>query len=427
MRIVQRIPLAYGLRIVGITMMALLGCSANGEVDSTVPAPIASTSVQVGLDRVASGDVVLDIDGPVGLVTHAAAVTADGEHAIDVLRAAGVDLVRLFAPEHGLRSRAAAGEHVADGSDPLSGLPVVSLYGEHRKPQPEHLRDLEALVVDLQGAGVRFYTYVSTLLLSLEAAAEEDIELVVLDRPNPLGGERIEGPVAASRDVVPASFVNKAPGPLVHGLTFGEMARYVNSLRDDPAQLTVVPMRGWQRRMTWRETGRAWVPPSPNLRTPEAALAYPGVALLETTNVSEGRGTATPFLVFGAPWLHPQTIGLEAAWVSGMRLIPTEFTPRSSESAPNPKYVDELCRGWRVEIVDQQPVYAYGQGLRVLTRLSRQTGFAWRRDGEALTWLVGTPTVYEALSSGRSVEEILAADREDQARWREQRSSALLY
>src|SRR5262249_57503440 len=177
---------------------------------------------------------------------------------------------------------------VADDTDPLARLPVVSLYGEKNKPSPEDLKDLAALVYDLQDGGVRFYTYISTMILALDAAADADVEFVVLDRPNPLGGERVEGPESDPRDAVPASLVNTAPGPLVHGMTAGEMAQYVNGQRSKPARLTVVPMHGWKRSMTWAETGRTWVAPSPNLLSPEAALVYPRTTLLQRTNASDG-------------------------------------------------------------------------------------------------------------------------------------------
>ena len=195
----------------------------------------------------------------VGLLAHAPSVTGDGRHAIDVLRGVGVDVRRLFGPEHGLRGEAAAGEKVTSGVDPVTGIRFVSLYGKSQKPTPADLDGLEGLVVDLQGAGVRFYTYVSTLLLCLEVAADVGIEIWVLDRPNPLGGVLIEGP---ERDPAqPVSLVSIAPGPLVHGLTLGEMARFANARRRDPGRVSVVTMTGWSRGMTWGETGRPWVKP----------------------------------------------------------------------------------------------------------------------------------------------------------------------
>ena len=347
-----------------------------------------------------------------------------GRHAVDVLRERGLHVVRLFAPEHGLRGQAAAGESVEGGRDPASGLPVVSLYGDRRQPGPADLAGLDVLVFDLQDAGARFFTYVSTLILALEAAADAGIEFVVLDRPNPLGGERIEGPASAPRDAVPASFLNLAPGPLVHGLTLGEMATYVNARLAKPARLTVIPMEGWKRSMTWADTGRPWVPPSPNLRSVEAALAYPGTALLEATNVSEGRGTESPFLLLGAPWLDVSGVVVS---VPGFRLEPVRFTPRSSPAALQPKQEDQECRGLRVLVTDPAKVEPYRLGISLLAVLARQRGFEWRDDGDALTRLVGTPRLIEDLRAGKAVEEILAADAADHAAWRRDRRPALLY
>lgn len=383
----------------------------------------ASGPVRVGLE------VVRDEGGGalrgrrVGLLTHAAALTADGKHAIDVLRGSGVEVVRLFAPEHGLRSRAAAGEKLGSGTDSASGLPVVSLYGEKDAPAAEDLEGLDALVVDLQDAGVRFYTYASTMLLSLEAAWRAGLAVVVLDRPNPLGGERLEGPVRASPEVVPWSLVSRAPGPLVHGLTLGEMARLLARDRPD-ARLSVVAMNGWRRDMTWEETGRPWVPPSPNLRTAEAALAYPGTCLLEATTVSEGRGTPAPFLLLGAPWLDPAPLRrLEAP---GFRLEEARFRTAVSEAAPHPKHLGLESRGVRVRVVDARRAEPYALGVRLLHAARRQQGFAWSRPG-GLDRLLGTPGVREALERGASPEEVLAADRPGIAAFREQRRAALLY
>jgi uncharacterized protein YbbC (DUF1343 family) len=359
----------------------------------------------------------------VGLLTHAAALTADGRHAVDVLRGSGVEVVRLFAPEHGLRSRAAAGEKLGSGTDPASGLPVVSLYGEKDAPAREDLAGLEALVVDLQDAGVRFYTYASTMLLSIGAAWRAGLPVVVLDRPNPLGGVRLEGPLRASPEVVPWSLVSRAPGPLVHGLTLGEMARLAARGRPG-ARLSVVAMKGWRREMTWEDTGRPWVPPSPNLRTAEAALAYPGTCLLEATTVSEGRGTDAPFLVLGAPWLDPWP--LTRLEVPGFRLEAITFRTRASEAAPRPKHLEQESRGVRVRVVDSIAAAPYALGVRLLHALRRQAGFAWTSEG-ALDRLLGTPRVREALERGASPEEILGADRPAIAAFREERKAALLY
>jgi beta-N-acetylhexosaminidase len=390
------------------------------------PKPAAGAAVvQAGLD-------VLETENPprlkgkkVGLVANTASVTADLRWSGDVLAKHGVELVRLFTPEHGLRAQAADGAAVADGKHERTGLPIVSLYGKKRKPAPADLEGLDALVFDLQDAGVRFYTYVSTLMLCLDAAGEAGIELVVLDRPNPLGGERIEGPVG-ERTAVPESFVNMAPGPLVHGLTLGEMARFVNDMRPKPVKLSVVPMKGWSRAMTWADTGRSWVPPSPNLRDPDAVLAYPGVALLAMTNVSEGRGTETPFLLLGAPWIKTEDL-LAAVTVPGFALEAATFTPKESDAAPDPVHEGTECAGARVKVTDAKAARPYTLGVALLRALRAQPGFEWREGGAAFDARVGTRRLREALERGLTVEAIVEADAAAIEAFKAQRKASLLY
>jgi uncharacterized protein YbbC (DUF1343 family) len=411
----------------------------------------ASPRVVVGLERV-EADKGAPLRGRrVGLLAHAVSVAADGRHAIDVLRGVGVDVVRLFGPEHGLRGLAAAGEEVGGGVDAASGLPVVSLYGARTKPSAEDLRGLDVLVVDLQDAGVRFYTYASTMLLSLEAAAEAGLEVVVLDRPNPLGGERVEGP---ERDpAMPFSLVSAAPGPLVHGLTLGEMALIATrehlsprggsagtadpsgrvepkSLgmtgRDKPGRVSVVRMSGWKRIMTWSDTGRPWVNPSPNLRSAEAAMAYPGTCLLEATNATEGRGTEAPFLLVGAPWMKAETVAREAA-TPGFALEPTAFTPEASAAAPQPKHLGVRCQGLRVRVTDPAAARPFALGLGLLIALRRHPEFQWVREGAWLDTLSGTKAVRAAMERGDGVDAILAAETPAIERWRREREASLLY
>jgi uncharacterized protein YbbC (DUF1343 family) len=265
----------------------------------------------------------------------------------------------------------------------------VSLYGKKTKPTPADLAGLDALVFDLQDGGVRFYTYMSTMLLCLDAAAETGVEMVVLDRPNPLGGLRAAGPTADPQ--ARGELLSMAPGPLVHGMTMGEMARYANAHRRHPARLTVIPMTGWRREMTWADTGLPWVRPSPNLRSADAALAYPGVALLEATNVSEGRGSEAPFLLFGAPWLDAPALAT-ALSVPGYALEPTRFTPRASGAAPQPKYRDQDCAALRVHVTDPHAADPYALGLALLSALTRQPGFEWRENGAERDRLLGTRT-----------------------------------
>lgn len=387
----------------------------------------APPTVRVGLEVVEGQGGKPLLGKRVGLVAHAASVTADGRHAVDVLRALGVDVRRLFGPEHGLRGTAAAGQYVAGGTDVASGLPVVSLYGEHNAPQPEDLEGLDALVLDLQDAGVRFYTYAATLVLCLGAAAEAGIEVIVLDRPNPLGGVNIEGPMRDPTEDLPERLVNLAPGPLVHGLTLGEMARFANARSARPARLTVVAMTGWKRSMTWDDTGRSWRAPSPNLRSAEAALVYPGTCLLEATNVAEGRGTDAPFLIFGSPWLRADRLRA-VVHAPGLRLRPTSFVPAASWAALEPKHLGVRCAGLRVHVTDAHAVRPYALGLALLKALrATQPEFAWRDDGGWLDTLLATRRVRIALERGDTVEAIRARDAEGLRTFKHEREPALLY
>jgi uncharacterized protein YbbC (DUF1343 family) len=399
---------------------AALAAGVMAQAAVTPPARVLA-----GLDVVARDGAGALRGKRVGLIAHAASVTLDGRRALDVLRAQGALVVRVFAPEHGVSGTRAAGERFGDESDAATGVPVVALYGRPGGLAAADVRGLDALVYDLQDAGVRFYTYESDLILALETAAATGLDLFVLDRPNPLGGDRVEGP--ARDGVVPESAVSRAPGPLVHGLTVGELARYVNARRERPARLTVIPMEGWTRTMTWADTGRAWVPPSPNLRTAEAALAYPGTCLLEATHATEGRGTEAPFLLIGAPGLDAAALRRSVS-VPGFALDETRFTPRAGPAALKPKHEGRECTGLRVRVTDPAQARPYALGVALLHALRAQKGFAWSGvRPEHLDWLLGTRAVRLALERGDSVEAILKADEAAIASFREDRKSALLY
>lgn len=381
--------------------------------------------VRAGLDVVAAGHGP-DLGGKrIGLVAHGASVTRDGRHAIDVLREAGVKVVRIFAPEHGLRGQAAAGETVDSHVD-TSGIPVVSLYGAKGAPEAADLAGLDALLIDVQDVGVRFYTYLATMGLVLEAAGRASLPCVLLDRPNPLGGARMEGPLPDG--VVKRSLLNRLPGPLVHGLTAGEMARLLASdLKPAPA-LAVVKNEGWSRSMLWSGTGRPWVPPSPNLRTAEAAAAYPGTCLLEVTNVCEGRGTDAPFLMIGAPWVDADALAREVK-APGYAFEPIRFTPTASAASPSPKFRDVECRGVRVSVDDGLSASPYRLGVELLVWLRRRHAkeLEWRDGGLALDRLTGTQALRKRLEAGLDPEAIVAADAKDLAQFARSRGPALLY
>ena len=410
------------MKLPAVAALGLGLAAATPVPQTTIPVPHV---VQTGLD-------VIDREGAgelrgrrVALIAHAASVTRDGRRALDVLRERLVQVLRVFAPEHGLAGTRAAGEGFADEKDARTGIPVVALYGKPDGLQASDLEGVEFLVYDLQDAGVRFYTYESDLVLALQAAAASQIELVVLDRPNPLGGVRIEGP--PSDPGLPKTAVNRAPGPLVHGLTVGELARYINARRQRPARLTVIPMKGWRRAMTWADTGREWVPPSPNLRTAEAAIAYPGTCLLEATSVTEGRGTEAPFLLIGAPWMDAGALRRRVS-AAGFALDEARFTPLAGPAAPRPKHEGVECRGVRVRVTDAARARPYALGIRLLHALRAQKGFGWSGVREdPLDWLLGTRAVRLALERGDSAEAILKADEPAIAAFRKDRKAALLY
>jgi uncharacterized protein YbbC (DUF1343 family) len=392
-------------------------------------ASVQGAPVRVGLER-------CDVPGGgplegrrIGLVCHAASVTEDGRRAVDVLRTRGVTVVRLFAPEHGLAGKAAAGVAIDESRDEATGLAVVSLYGAKRRPDPGDLAGLDALVIDLQDAGVRFYTYAATMLGCMEAAADANLPVFVLDRPNPLGGEQVEGPLVDLPEKERTS-LSRLPGTLVHGLTLGEMARFEASRSPRLAglKLIVVPLEGWTRTMRWSDTGRPWVAPSPNLRSADAALVYPGVALLEATNVSEGRGSEAPFQLFGAPWLSLQTSArLRDLDLPGIALEGASFTPRASEAAGDPPYEGESCEGFRVKVTNGGAIQPYALGLRLVAALASDPAFRWRDGGRALDRILGTTRVSRAFAAGRSVDDILAGDAAAIEAFKAERRPILLY
>jgi uncharacterized protein YbbC (DUF1343 family) len=398
-------------------------------------------AVKVGLE-VLEAEKAASLKGrKVGLVAHPASVTASGRHALDVLRNAGVDVVRILAPERALRTRGAAWDKVShnlDGTpwnerpkapaqtwvDIETGLPIVGLFSDQAWLKADDLKGLDVLVFDLQDAGTRLFTNSGLLVLAIDAAAAAGVELVVLDRPNPLGGERVEGPAVAGSGPKAARLTHVAPGPLVPGVTLGELAQIANARRDKPARLRVVAMKGWRRSMLWPDTGRAWPVPSPNLRSFEAALAYAGVSLLEATTLSEGRGTETPFQLLGAPGLS--LAPLLALSVPGFGLAQVKFTPRPSASAMNPKHANHECGGVRVDITQPRAARPYQLGIALLRATHGQPSFQWRSP-TALDELLGSPKVRLALERGDSVASIVGADAEAIEAFKKERARALLY
>jgi uncharacterized protein YbbC (DUF1343 family) len=353
----------------------------------------------------------------VGLVTNHTGRNREGRQTIDVLsKAPGVKLVALFSPEHGIRGL--ADENVADSKDEATGLSIYSLYGDSRRPRPEQLKDLDALVYDIQDIGARFYTYISTLGYLLEEAAKAKLPVFVLDRPNPIGGVDVEGPVADSDKL---SFISYHTIPTRHGLTIGELGRLFNRQRNIGADLRVIKMEGWRRSMWFDETNLTWINPSPNMRSLTEATLYPGVGLLETTNVSVGRGTDTPFEIVGAPWIQGDKLAefLNQRGLPGVRFVPLRFTPKASV------FKDEQCGGVNIIITDRAAFRPLLTGIEMALALRKMYPNDWKVDSY-LRLLVNTDTL-ERVKRGESAQEIVSSWNSGLQEFRRARSEILLY
>ncbi len=381
------------------------------------PNAVADAQVLTGID-------VLERDGfkqlaglRIGLVTNQTGRDRAGRSTIDILfKAPGVKLVALFSPEHGIRGL--ADEKVSDTKDEQTGLPIFSLYGESRRPKADQLKDLDALVYDIQDVGVRFYTYIATLGYVMEEAGKARLPVFVLDRPNPINGNDVEGPIA---DADKLSFTAYHTLPVRHGLTIGELARLYNDERHIGADLRVIKMEGWQRAMWFDATGLTWINPSPNMRSLAEAALYPGVGLLETTNVSVGRGTDTPFEVIGAPWLDGPKLAsyLNARRIAGVRFIPVRFTPRSS------LFKNEECGGINLLITNRSQFQSVLTGVEIAVALHSLFPADWKIDNYSRL-LVNADT-FERLKRGEAAEDIVRSWNASLENFRRARARILLY
>jgi len=353
----------------------------------------------------------------VGLITNVTGNSADGRSTVTVLAAAAqLELVAVFSPEHSFSADQEG--RVGDGVHGATGLPVHSLYGETRRPTAAMLEGLDALVFDIQDIGTRIYTYASTLAYCMEEAAAAGIPIVVIDRPNPIGGTAVSGPVL---DEEHRSFVGYAPIPVRHGMTIGELALYFNAELAIGADLTVIGLAGWRREMWFDQTGLEWVNPSPNIRNPEQALLYPALGPLEWTNISVGRGTDRPFEWFGAPWIDGRELAaaINAAGLPGFRALAGNQTPSASVHAGRD------CGGVYLEVTDRN---AFDTGLTlatIATSLQQLYGADWER--ERLVPLWGDDAIDSQLDAGMSAAAIVASWAPDLATFTAARARHLLY
>jgi uncharacterized protein YbbC (DUF1343 family) len=364
----------------------------------------------------------------VGLVSHPAAVTYDLVDNIQAMQTAGIHLVALFGPEHGFTASAGDGVHIEDSRDTRTNLPLYSLYGDILEPTAEMLQQVDHLVYDLQDVGVRFYTYLSTLYYVIRAAGCHSLPLVVLDRPNPITGVRIGGPILEPEY---QSFVGILPIPIRHGMTLGELALFINGECGFDADLKIIPQQGWQREHWYDQNGRIWVPTSPGIPRFETTLVYPGTCLLEGTNLSEGRGTPLPFEILGAPWVDGHLLAqrVTSRELPGVFTRPTSFIPSAS------KHQGKVCHGIQLHVHDREffsPLHTILEVINACQELFPDHFAILPSQGDGnshpyLDLLAGTSKLRQDLEASRPAEEIITEWLPDLEEFSKRRQPYLLY
>ena len=389
------------------------------------------SQVQTGLDRAAEFQSVF-AGKRLGIIANHTAYNSQGVFITDVFRRMpGVKVSALFGPEHGFRGSHSAGVKVEEHNAFLDSIPIYSLYGKTLKPTPQMLKNVDLLVFDIQDIGARFYTYIWTMALAMEAAAEQHIPFVVLDRPNPINGVQVEGGVL---DTAFASFVGLYPIPVRHGMTVGELARLFNGegwLKNGvKADLTVIPMKGWKRAEWFDQTGLKFIPPSPNMPNLQTATVYPGMCLIEGTNVSEGRGTDRPFLQFGAPWINPSDLlaYLGRFHLPGVHFSPVDFTPKSLPGkALHPKYENETCHGLTLHVTDRRAFQPFLTGVRIVQSIHElyPRQLQWR--AKHFDRLVGSDNLRKAISQNQDLTALIKTWQEQVKAFQKLREKYELY
>lgn len=367
-----------------------------------------------------------------GVVTNHSALLKDGRHLVDALMSTrDVKVVALFGPEHGIRGDAPDGRSVRDTVDAKTGVPMYSLYGRINKPTKEMLKGVDVLIFDIQDVGARFYTFISTMSHAMEAAAENGIPYLVLDRPNPIRGTWVEGPIRV--DTL-RSFVGLHPIPIAHGMTVGELATMFNEegwlAGGVKAKLTVVKCTGWKRTQWFDQTGLTWVRPSPNMATLATATVYPGTCLFEGTNLSEGRGVEKPFETIGAPYVDGAAWAkeLNALGLPGVRFEAVRFTPHEIPNvASRPKHQGKECGGVSVVVTDRERLEPVRTAVHMLATIRRMAGDAFQWRNNSIDRLSGTPALRLAIDAGTPADEIVESWKAETERFGKTRAMHLLY
>lgn len=395
--------------------------------------PERSQSLKLGIDVLMESKIDLLKGKRVGVITNQTGVDSKGNHIIDLLfDSPDVELAALFCPEHGIRGDVEGGFKIENNKDDKTGVPIFSIYGATKKPTRKMLAGLDVLIFDIQDVGTRFYTYISTMSLCMEAAAENSIPFIVLDRPNPIGGSKVEGTVL---DVKYRSFVGIQPIALRHGMTVGELAKMFNEEKwltnGVKVDLTIITMENWKRDSFYDELGLKWIKPSPNMPSAITALLYPGMGLLETCNVSEGRGTDKPFINIGAPWLDNVALKkrLDETNIPGIKIDTTSYIPIDKPGAAmNPKFEGERCKGLIFEITDARVFPSVEFGIRLIfqIRQNHPHKFSWKSKQRILK-MFGNEDVPRAINEAESVENVIQTWQLELEKFKTIRKKYLLY
>jgi len=388
--------------------------------DSAAPGSVTTPngSVLTGIDVLEQNGYRQLAGRKIGLITNQTGINRSGVSDTQLLHAASdVELIAIFSPEHGLFGKLDVSQ-IEDSKDPITGIKVYNLYGTTHRPTAKMLAGIDTLVFDIQDIGARFYTYISTMGQAMQAAAKNQIRFVVLDRPNPINGITVSGPLL---DEGQQSFVGFHRLPVRHGMTIGELAQMFKAELKLDLDLEVIPLEGWNRSDYFDATGLPWVNPSPNMRSLTEAILYPGIGLLETTNLSVGRGTDTPFEVLGAPWLNDKmlALGLNRLNLPGVLFMPLQYTPGSS------KFEGQLCRGVSIQITDRDQFESVRTGFEIALTLRRLFKMQWKTGN--LGRLLGNEPVLKAIRNGRSYPEILDIYTPDLEKFKQRRLQYLIY
>jgi uncharacterized protein YbbC (DUF1343 family) len=438
---------AKSAAIIFVTASTIIFLAPSCKNKKDIVLPYQQKNVRPGIEVLLNSHLDLVKGKRVGLVTNQTGVDSNLRSAIDLFyKNQEIKLVALYGPEHGVRGNAQAGEYVSFYIDDKYNIPVFSLYGQSRKPAAgmlknidEYMRSfdtvsagkvpetsmvetLDVLVFDIQDAGTRIYTYLATMAYCLQACAENDIDFIVLDRPNPINGQDMEGPVLEYPEY--SSFVGLYPLPVRHGLTVGELAELFNDkFLEKKASLTVIPMQGWERKMWFDETSLPWVIPSPNIPTLDTATVYPGQVFLEGTNISEGRGTTKPFELFGAPWIngYELTKKLNELGLPGIKFREAWFSPTFS------KFKGELCGGAQIHVIDRELYRPFESSLHIIQAVMKMYPNHFKFHVEYFDKIMGTSKLREALEKGIDVKDIIKSYQVDLDNFSKLRKPYLLY